>query len=182
MSAYKPHVSLVRMSEEHLANTCNWLKQSESLRRQVDCLQPPTEEGNRDYWLSNWQNKSRKDYAILTAAGAHIGNCGLRDIDLQRRKAQLWIYLGESRGAGNGTEVADQLLFHAFHELKLNRIYLRVIANNQKALNFYLRLGFRIEGRASQDTVCDGHFVDSVFMSLLEKDYRCRVQNIRKVS
>lgn len=163
-------VHLVRMSEVHLANTCQWLK-SDGLRRQIDCRHAPTEEENRNCWLARWREDSREDYAI-TVRDRHIGNCGLCDIDRPRRKAQMWIYLGEAQGCGHGTSAARQLLARAFDALGLNRVYLRVVAHNDHAVRLYAKLGFVREGILRQDTVQEDGFVDSIVMGLLASEYR----------
>lgn len=164
------------MSDEHLAATCRWLQDSQELRNQVDCLTPPTEQGNAEYWRSKWRDPSREDYAILTADGAHIGNCGLTGIDRQRGKAELWMYLGpvQSRSRGLGSSALRQLLAHGFRELGLNRIWLRVVATNPGAERFYMHNGFVVEGRLRQDTICDGVGIDVVVMSILEKEFEQR--------
>jgi len=178
MSSASQPVSLERMAERHLANTCRWLRNSSELREQVDCLGAPTEEGNRVYWHSNWQDGRREDYAIVTTADhSHIGNCGLCDIDPLRQKAQLWIYLGEVFGQGAGTSAVAQLLDHGFYSLNLERIYLRVVASNQRALHFYQKLGFVEEGRFRRDTLVDGRPIDSICMAMLKSEYHVGPQD-----
>lgn len=164
-------IKLVRMSEDHLENTYRWLSESERLREQVDCLLPPTREGNVRHWRAHWNDPTREDFAILDAAGVHVGNCGLRAIELQRRKAELWIYLGSSRGKGIGTEVVRLLLNKAFEQLGLNRVYLRVVAVNEEALRFYKAIGFSVEGFAREDARIAGRFVGSYWMSMLASEY-----------
>jgi RimJ/RimL family protein N-acetyltransferase len=173
MSSTSQVVSLVRMDDSHLANTGRWLRDSSNLREQVDCLRAPTEEGNRAYWHSKWQDSRREDYAIVTTAdNSHIGNCGLCDIDQLRQKAQLWIYLGEVFGQGAGTIAVTQLLNRGFGSLNLERIYLRVVASNQRALRFYQKLGFVEEGRFRRDTLVDGEPVDAICMAMLKSEYQ----------
>lgn len=174
MSRCNDDVRLARMSEPHLANTYRWLSRSDELRRQIDCREAPTEEGNRGYWLSKWRDPAREDYAIVTSGDRHIGNCGLCDIDRQRRKAQLWIYLGESYGSGCGTSALRQLLERAFDGLGLNRVYLRVIASNSRAAKFYSKLGFVREGVMRQDTAQEGAWIDAIVMGLLADEYCCQ--------
>lgn len=161
------------MDDSHLANTCHWLRDSPRLREQVDCLDAPSEEGNRTYWHSKWQDSRREDYAIATTADhIHIGNCGLCDIDPLRQKAQLWIYLGEVFGQGAGTIAVTQLLDRGFGSLNLERIYLRVVASNQRALHFYQKLGFVEEGRFRRDTLVDGRPIDAICMAMLKSEYQ----------
>ncbi len=107
----------------------------------------------------------------MQAGTKHVGNCGLSDIDRRRRKAQLWIYLGESTGRGIGTLAIRHLLRRGFEELEVNRVYLRVLTNNRGAINFYLALGFTQEGVWREDTVQNTRFVDSVWFSMLEREY-----------
>jgi len=164
-------VQLVRMGEEHLDRTWSWLAQSAELRAQIDSLDVPTLDGNRRYWRQKFQDKSREDYAILAEASRHVGNCGLVAIDTRRRKAELWIYLGEAYGQGVGAKALHLLLSRAFDDLKLHRVYIRVVASNPRALAFYLRAGFKIEGHARGDTIQDGASLDSTLLSILSSEY-----------
>ena len=162
-------VRLEPMGEAHLDATCRWLADAE-LRAQVDCLEPPTPEGNRTLWLARWADRRREDYAIL-AAGRHVGNCGLCDIDRARGKAQFWIYLGEERGRGVGRQALEHLLHRAFVELGLARVHLRVLADNPRAIAFYRALGFVEEGRLRRDSVRDGRSVDALCFAMLADEY-----------
>ncbi|HEX6513905.1 MAG TPA: GNAT family protein, partial [Chloroflexota bacterium] len=165
--------TLVPMGEPHLQNTLLWLLDPE-LRRQVDSLDEPTPEGHAQYWRDRWCRTDREDYAILDAAGQHAGNCGLLNIDRRRRKAEAWAYLGMMRGAGLGSSAVEHLLRHAFDELSLHRVYLRVRADNPAAQRFWTRLGFQVECRWRDDTCHDAGFVDSLWLSMLENEYRAR--------
>jgi len=164
-------IRLVRMNADHLASTFQWLVSSPKLREQVDCLKPPTAEENEKYWRSLWDDPTREDYAIIQGNALHVGNCGLKDIDRKRKKVQLWIYLGGSYRCGIGNTALRQLMKRAFEELQMNRLYLRVLANNRAALKFYLSLGFAQEGIWREDTIRDTKFVDSVWFSMLEREY-----------
>jgi RimJ/RimL family protein N-acetyltransferase len=165
-------VSLVSMGEQHLESTYCWLRSAE-LRRQIDSLAEPTRDGNAAYWRRRWADPAREDYAIHEG-GRHIGNCGLTSIDPARRKAELWIYLGESRGGGAGRAAAEALLARGFEALGLNRVYVRVLATNERAQRFFQRLGFVPEGRWRQDTLVDAAFVDSLWFSLLAAEFAAR--------
>lgn len=165
-------VSLVRFGDAHIEATYEWLTNSAELRAQIDCLEPPTREGNREYWTRRALDHSREDYAITTSGRLHVGNCGLAGIDRARKKAELWIYLGAARGTGSGTQAVRALLRRAFEELHLHRVYLRVVSDNPRALMFYERLGFVIEGRFRDDTRHGDHWIDSVYLSILDDSPR----------
>jgi RimJ/RimL family protein N-acetyltransferase len=158
------------MGEAHLDATFGWLSGSEALRQQIDSLAAPTRAGNVAYWQRRFTDSSRRDFAIVEG-NTHLGNCGLCNLDEARRKAELWIYLGERRGGGVGSAAVRELLRLAFEELRLNRVYLRVVADNPRALEFYRRLGFKEEGRFRQDTRHGDAFVDSIWLAILAGDY-----------
>lgn len=164
-------VRLERLQDKHLRRTFEWLAGSARLRGQIDSLAAPTEAGNADYWQQKWQDKAREDFAIM-AGQDHVGNCGLTAIDSHRRKAELWIYIGHATGQGVGYRALDALLSHAFADLGLQRVSLRVVETNHRALSFYLKAGFKIEGRARADTIQDDIPLDSILLSILHCERR----------
>lgn len=164
---------LVPMREKHLNATFKWLQNS-SLRSRIDCLEAPTKARHEAYWNQKWSDKSRRDFAILNKGLGHIGNCGLRDIDLKRGKAELWIYLGGDYRRRIGSYAVRELLAKAFKEMRLNRVYVRVLATNAPAEKFFRSLGFAHEGCWRNDTRRDGRYVDSQWFSILAKEYDFR--------
>ena len=161
---------LQRMAPAHLLQTQRWL-QDEKLRRQIDCLAPPTEEENKQYWEKCWRVTTREDYVILDGGGQHIGNCGLCSIDRKRKKCEIWIYIGIDRGKGFGSGGVAKLINRAFDELDMERVYLRVLASNQLAARFYEKLGFVYEGRWRGDTILDQERIDSLWYSMLRNEW-----------
>lgn len=158
------------MAPAHLLQTQRWL-QDERLRRQIDCLAPPAEEENKQYWENCWRDTTREDYAILDDSGLHIGNCGLCSIDKKRKKCEIWIYIGIDQGKGWGSAAAQKLIERAFDELSLERVYLRVLATNTVAARFYEKLGFVYEGRWRGDTILDQDRIDSLWYSMLRNEW-----------
>jgi RimJ/RimL family protein N-acetyltransferase len=157
------------MDSAHVERTHEWL-QDPSLRAQVDTLEAPTREQNAAYWRARLADPTREDYAVLDGDGVHVGNCGLANLDRPRAKAELWIYLGQRRGAGLGQAAARRLISRAFDELRLNRVYVRVLATNAGAERFFRALGFVPEGRWREDTLVNQSFVDSLWLSLLARE------------
>jgi RimJ/RimL family protein N-acetyltransferase len=165
-------VKLVRLGEEHFETTRRWLTNSARLREQIDCLSAPSRFGNEAYWRAKLKDKTREDYAIIDAAAGHIGNCGLNEIDPKRKKAQLWIYLGDGEGSGTGGKAICALLARAFDELALERVYIRVLVTNPRAYAFYKAFGFVDEGRLRHDTAHNNDYIDSFLLSMLSDEYK----------
>jgi RimJ/RimL family protein N-acetyltransferase len=110
----------------------------------------------------------------LSDTRQYVGNVNLTGIHAVNRSAEFSILIGEKTawGRGVGSEAANLMLRHAFGDLNLNRIYLTVLASNQRALRLYERLGFRTEGTQRQAVFKNGAFHDLVMMSLLRHEYR----------
>ena len=102
-----------------------------------------------------------------------IGNCGVFAVDWVNRLAELGIMIGEKPdwNKGYGTEVMRVLLRHCFETLNLNRVFLRVYADNTRARRAYERAGFVEEGALRQARFKRGQYVDVVLMSVLRSEW-----------
>ncbi len=82
------------------------------------------------------------------------------------------IAMGES-GRGAGRFAMQYVIWRAFDDLKANRIYLEVVAANERARGLYERAGFTAEGYFRQG-YCDddGTFHDLVPYAMLASDPR----------
>jgi RimJ/RimL family protein N-acetyltransferase len=175
MSTPGEMLQLVGFGEEHIDATWRWLADSEVLRRQIDCREPPTRDGNLALWRARREDASRQDFAIV-AEGLHVGNCGLCHIDTFHRKCELWIYLGGGYGRGDGARAMKLLMKRAFDGLSANRLYLRVVSDNPRAAEFYRRLGFVEEGRLREDSRRGESYVDSICFAMLASEYSRRIR------
>lgn len=111
----------------------------------------------------------KKDYK-------RIGSVYLRDIDYSNNKAEYGIFLGEKDylGKGIGCETAKLVLEYAFHTLKLNKVFLRVLADNIRAIKSYEKAGFKTEGYFKQDAMVQGEYKDVIFMGISLAEYVCQ--------
>lgn len=149
------------MQNKHLLNAINRSKKT-TFRSQMTWYKGIQKDENQIIF-SIVHNRSRE----------LLGQCGLRDIDQANKKAELWIYLGnsKSRGRGVGTEAVINLLDYAFNMLALNKTYLYVLDFNIKARHFYQRLGFIQEGLFRKDVLLNGTFHDTVHLAILREEY-----------
>ncbi len=101
-----------------------------------------------------------------------IGSVYLRDIDKNHNKAEYGIFIGDTAdmGRGYGPKATELILKYAFEELRLNKVFLRVFADNTRAIKSYKRCGFTVEGNFAQDVRIDGQYKDMVFMAILNKE------------
>lgn len=102
-----------------------------------------------------------------------IGTTFIKNIDLENKKGEFGIFIGEekARGKGCAKSAIKEILKFAFNNLYLNRCYLEVIANNERAIRLYEEVGFRKEGLLKQDYMRNGQYYDVIIMGLLKEDY-----------
>ena len=124
-------------------------------------------------WLHNRVETGEVAQFVIYDGETAVGSVYLRDIDRNNQKCEYGIFIGDEdcRGKGIGTAAATLALAHAFAELGLNRVYLRVFADNLGAIKSYEKAGFRYEGTFRQDVMIDGVGEDIVFMAILREDW-----------
>lgn len=103
----------------------------------------------------------------------HIGNIYLREINWIYRRAQLEIFIGDSeeRSKGYGESAIRQLLSHAFFDLGLEKVHLRVLADNCTAIHVYEKCGFVVEGRLKNHVFKNGLWKDLIVMGNCFNDH-----------
>lgn len=133
---------------------------------------PLTAEGHLNWFHNRVQTGEVAQFMICDGEN-EVGSVYLRDIDMQNKKCEYGIFIGEDacRGKGVGTAAARLALDYAFGTLGLNRVYLRVFADNIRAMKSYEKAGFRFEGRFRQDVLIDGAGYDMVFMGILRDEW-----------
>jgi diamine N-acetyltransferase len=100
-----------------------------------------------------------------------IGTCGFHNIDHICRKAELFIKISEKEmwGQGFGEQTLEILLDFGISDLNLKRIWLRVLADNERAINLYKNVGFEVEGLMKEDFYIQGRYKDIILMAFITK-------------
>ena len=100
-----------------------------------------------------------------------IGSVYLRDIDSNHHKAEFGIFIGQSdmKNCGYGTEATRLILDYARNELQIHRVYLRVLADNRRAISSYEKSGFVKEGILRDDVCLNGKYRDIVWMAIVDR-------------
>ncbi len=102
-----------------------------------------------------------------------IGIIGLAAIDKRSASAELRVVIGEPSfwDKGYGSDAIGIVLREAFVARNLHRVWLRVVAYNERAKSCYLKCGFVLEGTARHDHFHKGAWQDAHHMSILEHEY-----------
>ena len=135
---------------------------------------PLTREDHLNWFHNRVQTGDVAQFMITDdETGEEVGSVYLRDIDPVNKKCEYGIFIGEEscRGKGVGSAAAKLALDYAFKELKLNRVFLRVFADNPRAIKSYENAGFKYEGTFRDDVIIDGTGYDMVFMGILKREW-----------
>lgn len=99
------------------------------------------------------------------------GLIGFNDVDWLNKKTEIGYWLAEKmQGKGIVTACTEKLIKYAFHQLKLNRVQIKVAIGNQKSAAIPKRLGFSFEGIERSGELHEQKFLDLEIYSLLKKD------------
>jgi RimJ/RimL family protein N-acetyltransferase len=170
-------VRLRAVEQEDLPRFVTWLNDPEV--RYGLTMYLPLSASEEENWFQNMLKAppAERPLAIDIRQGdgwLHVGDCGFHQIDWKDRSVELGIFIGEKAywNQGFGTEVMRLLVRHGFQTLNLNRIFLRVLATNPRAIRSYEKAGFIHEGKLRQAAYIDGEYIDLLLMSVLRSEWK----------
>jgi RimJ/RimL family protein N-acetyltransferase len=102
-----------------------------------------------------------------------IGITVLKDINMINRSAEFAIYIGdiEYRGMGLAYEATLGTMQFGFSKLGLNRIFLKVLEENDGAIKLYLKAGFKKEGLFRDSAYKNNYFKNEIIMAILKNEF-----------
>ena len=133
----------------------------------------PVSDTDHEAWVERMMTK-RSDLVIFIIEeldfSKTIGTCQLLNINWIHRSAELQIRIGNPafQGRGCGSEAVKLLCDFGYADLNLHRIYLNVVASNQRAIRAYEKCGFEHQGRLKEAAFIDGRWEDVQILSKLE--------------
>lgn len=166
--------ALRELSKEDLPKINQWRNDKEL----IDLL------GNNFHYIGaavdeQWYNDYLKNrgtnvrLAIIDESNQRfIGTTQLTGIHSINRSAEFSIMIGDRQywSKGAGLFATKAIVGHGFQALNLNRIHLTVLEYNQRAIQLYLKAGFKQEGILREAIFKNGTFQNLIAMSLLKKD------------
>lgn len=104
-----------------------------------------------------------------------VGDCVIHSIDKHNRRCEVGIILGKPHWAkGYGQRALRLLVDFAFQHNNMHRVGLEVLADDERAVGCYRKVGFVEEGRLRQRDWVNGAYHDVMVMGILEEDWRFR--------
>jgi ribosomal-protein-alanine N-acetyltransferase len=109
---------------------------------------------------------------VVEADDEIIGECGFHNFDDYARTCHLGISLRREKwGQGYGQDATRTMLDYAFTHLNVRKVYLEVLADDERALGAYRKAGFVEEGRFREHTWHDGMYRDVLRMAVLRSEW-----------
>lgn len=167
-------IELTSMRDEDSDLLFRWINDRE-LVVLSSAFHPVTRQAH-DAWFARARGSDDVAFFAIRVAGTGelIGSCQLHTINRTHRSAELQIRIGSRQhwGRGLGGEAVRLLLDIGFTDLALHRIYLTVLAGNERAQRAYLRAGFLREGTLRDAAFVDERYQDLIVMAILESEWK----------
>ena len=174
---------LVPISMEYLYQYQKWINDPE-VSDMLGILGFPFSIEKERKWVEDnvVPSEYRYGFTILTKSGKPIGNLALMEIEYIHKSAVLGIMIGEKEywNRGYGTDAINALLGFAFDTLAMNRIELRTLEINKRALACYKNCGFKVEGRRRKHWYYNGKYLDDILMGILVDEWRAKNRKEKK--
>lgn len=169
-----PSVSLRPIEEEDLPLLVTWRNNPRIWARFFNKF-PLSFSGQKAWYAELLRNAARRLFMICERETARpVGTIGLDDIDFVNRWAELGnLLIGEQDCLGKGLarEALRLLLDYSFLRLNLNRVQVRIYADNERVIMMHRHCGFRDEGVLRQAQFDGGVYKDVLLMSILSREY-----------
>lgn len=157
------NIKIEKVEGKHMLEISKMLEDEEA-REMVGVVAIPA--------LEDYKGNNSICYAILGEQEEFVGVVELFNISWKNRRAELSITIKPSiRGKGYGYKAIKKILEIGFEDYGINRIWLRVLETNKKAISLYEKLGFVQEGVCRGESLRGGKFINQIQMSLLMMEW-----------
>ncbi|MFP1918562.1 spermidine N1-acetyltransferase [Lonsdalea quercina] len=112
---------------------------------------------------------------IIEHERVKVGLVELVDINHIHRRAEFQIIIDPAhQGYGYASAAAQLAMDYGFAILNLNKLYLIVDKENQKAIHIYSKLGFDVEGELIHEFFINGEYRNAIRMCIFQQKYLSR--------
>jgi RimJ/RimL family protein N-acetyltransferase len=130
-----------------------------------------------DIFIEESRKKNDKFFVIEIPGDnwIKIGVVCVYNIDFIHRNCEFGRFIidGGYNHKGYGKDTLNLIYKYCFDDLGMNKIYWEVLKNNINAIQFYEKVGCKIDGVKRQHIFKEGKFVDVLIMSILKEEYEC---------
>jgi len=167
-------VVLRAIEPSDLPNYVRWFADTE-VQAYFGMYEPMSLAQEQSWYQHQNESHNAMNFAI-EFEGQHVGGCGFVSINTRNQNSEVGLFIGEKKlwDQGLGKDALATLVAYAFDYLNLHRVYLRVFAENLRAVHAYEQVGFRHEGRFRESEWRHGRWHDMLSMSILRPEWEAR--------
>ncbi len=166
------NVDLVTIEEEDI----EWMRDNindPNLRKTITARYPVNMKQEKEFFENVVSEREEGVHLIIAKENKRIGMISLFDINRDEGRAEIGIWITSSKqGKGHGTEACEIITEYGFRELRLHRIYARVLENNPASLKVFEKLGFVKEGNLRDHAFIDGDYQNMHVFGILREEWR----------
>jgi RimJ/RimL family protein N-acetyltransferase len=163
------HIALTALMTGDKELLFRWINSPETVR--FNAPYAPVHESRHSDWFEAIANdRSRVVFAIRGLEDHRlIGLVQLIDLHPVHRTAELTIRIGDEndRNRGAGSEAVRLAIDTAIRDHNIQRVWLRVFADNERAIRAYQKAGMTKEGILHRASYIDGRWRDVIVMACL---------------
>lgn len=120
-------------------------------------------------FIENSFTEENQHFAVVDKDDVYQGTISLKNISKVDRNAEYAVVFRKSaHGTGLSSKATEEILEYAFETLKLKRVYLNVLEDNQRARAFYKKMGFQEEGIFQKHRYIDNKFQDLYWFAIMK--------------
>ena len=170
-------IEFVPLAKTHIFLIQQWRNQQMDVLRQKTRL---TRAGQIKWFAGLKDDSRQKLFAMLGEVNAKkglIGYCGLTNMDLPNRRAEVSFLLATERTKDSTMYRKDMLAAlgflasYAFEERGFNKIFTETFAFRRKHIGILEHFGLKREGVLRNHVFINGRYYDSIMHGLLAREY-----------
>lgn len=164
-------IRLRRLELSDAENMLEWMKNPQVYEKMQFNPEGQNIECCKKFIERSWTDTNNLHYAISNLENEYLGTISLKNISKVHKNAELGIVVHpKAMKQGIGSEALKLLSQKAFKEFGLNKIYLYVRKDNVKAVSFYMKNGWKLEGEFRRHLFIRGEFRDILWFSLMAQE------------
>ena len=128
-----------------------------------------------DEMVASYEQTSEDDddaWFAIVVDDEVVGECGVHEVDHYQGTCHVGISLGRAYWSkGYGRDALRTLVDYAFRHLRMRKVSLEVLADDERAVRAYTAAGFVEEGRLREEAWFDGKARDVLRMAVLHSQW-----------
>lgn len=162
---------LRRLEEKDVPEMLAWMHDPKVNCRFRFDFSSMTEEKALDFVRNSYTDENQ-NFAFVGDDDKYLGTISLKNISRVDNNAEYAVVTSHgAQGTGAAYEATMAILKYAFETLELNRVYLNVLVENERANAFYKKCGFQYEGVFKEHLCIRGEYKDLNWYGMTREDY-----------